>query len=215
MHSPQTREGRLGRNATLIGSLQHLHLITRQTEAKTTVRPSVSVHEPTRLNCQTPRPGPPGGGEGKRMRRDLGWLAPPAAARLAARIGANKSALIISCSTAARCGTTCPLHGYRWRIAGVPNQAARTSSKRKGIISAFGTLRPPATNQTKNLDLLHTRSDAGVPGIRALPRELFQAISHHETGDKFHVLVAELAGDTEAERTAVAHRKLASIHPVG
>src|SRR5437660_186737 len=65
-------------------------------------------------------------------------------------------------------------------------------------------------------------SDAGVPGIAVLWRrgaetlaEPFQAIGDRQAGDVFHALIAELAGNTQSNRPAVAHGKLTAIHSVG
>src|SRR5207245_3447807 len=57
-----------------------------------------------------------------------------------------------------------------------------------------------------------------VPGVTVFGRrraqslaETFQTIGDRQPIDIFHVLVPELAGHTQAERTAVAHGKLTAI----
>src|SRR6266480_736303 len=66
-------------------------------------------------------------------------------------------------------------------------------------------------------------SDARVPcvpifcpqhaGAQAFA-ELFEVISDREAGDVFDVLVAELAGNAHAQRSAEWHRQLAAVHTV-
>src|SRR5260370_33269521 len=64
-------------------------------------------------------------------------------------------------------------------------------------------------------------SDAGVPGVTTFRRrrpqafaEPFQTIAYRQARDIFHALVAELSGDAQTNRSAVADGKLTAIHPV-
>src|SRR3977135_2896289 len=65
-------------------------------------------------------------------------------------------------------------------------------------------------------------SDAGVPGIASFWRrgaqtlaETFQTVRNRQVGDVFHALVAELAGESQPKRPAVADWEFIAIHPIG
>jgi len=93
----------------------------------------------------------------------------------------------------------------------MPNLAVVLS----GMLIACSATAKWISGQEYTTRLERTLSDAGVPGIAAFPRERFQTVGHRQTGDIFHALVAQLAGETQTKRTSVAHRKLAAVHPVG
>src|ERR1700680_4685224 len=82
------------------------------------------------------------------------------------------------------------------------------------------------TAKDSTTEILHSPetslSDACIPGIaRFWSRgaqtlaEPFQTVGDGQLGDEFHALVAELAGQSQAERAAVAYGKFTAIHPIG
>src|ERR1035438_2509006 len=65
-------------------------------------------------------------------------------------------------------------------------------------------------------------SDAGVPCIASFWRcaaqsltETLQIVGDRQMGKELHVLVAELAREPQAKRSAVAYGKLFAIHSIG
>src|SRR6266851_8774386 len=110
-----------------------------------------------------------------------------------------------------------PHHDFRTDGRISANRTASDSRvMRPGLLVCQGF--PAETDHTSEARL----SDPRVPGIASFGRrgtqtlpEPFQAVGDRQVGDEFHALVAELAGQPQAQRPDVAHGKLVAIHPIG
>src|ERR1700676_2831275 len=102
----------------------------------------------------------------------------------------------------------------------MPGFLADTARGPAGL-SAHTVSVPCAVASMRHLPVTNL-SNSGVPGIASLWRrgaqtftESFQTVGDRQVGDVFHALVAELAWETQAKRSAVAHGKFTAIHSIG